>query len=335
MENNRMGHLNKHNLVAGSRPFCPLWGKAIIVILAFLFLTKCNRNSNGSEEAYSDNVQFESVPALKIKEDVIYSQFIEKYNDNCYIANLPPRGFDYEQPLGKCLLNNECLLLEDDSPMMSHESGCLKLTHPNSVFSSYTSWSFMFAPRDFSDPRKNGRKYKFFALEKGNIKRAKIRIRGAKDEFRIRIPKQVKFELTKITWRNPSTSTCYSPRLYKAGKPYFPNMDEILEELNRNGISERLKAISMWELLSEGRYTYFQPSDDISENSDPIKLTNVYGFGICNNTAYALMNMATYVGLPARKVGLGGRHVVTEIYYDGGWHMFDADQKVYYLNSDV
>ena len=57
---------------------------------------------------------------------------------------------------------------------------------------------------------------------------------------------------------------------------------------------------------------------------------NILRFGsqaICSQAAYLLMTLARKAGLKARHVGLYG-HVVMEAWYDGDWHMFDADQEI-------
>jgi hypothetical protein len=66
---------------------------------------------------------------------------------------------------------------------------------------------------------------------------------------------------------------------------------------------------------------------------DPVKVLNVYGHNTCGNDSIALAGLWKKAGFkvaPARLVG----HCVTQVYYDGGWHLMDGDMHSIYLLRD-
>jgi len=95
---------------------------------------------------------------------------------------------------------------------------------------------------------------------------------------------------------------------------------------------EKARALTIWSFVKERRWH----GEPISENShdlhDPVKLTNVFGYGYCDDAAAVMTNLSIEAGLKARVWGLNG-HVVSEIFYDEKWHMFDADQNIVYRDS--
>ena len=54
--------------------------------------------------------------------------------------------------------------------------------------------------------------------------------------------------------------------------------------------------------------------------------------GLCGSAALSFVYLAQHYGFPARVVQLEG-HVVAEIFYEGGWHMFDPSYAQYILND--
>lgn len=57
---------------------------------------------------------------------------------------------------------------------------------------------------------------------------------------------------------------------------------------------------------------------------DPLRLVNSFQSGLCDDRNTALSKLFAMAGLQARVYHLGG-HVVSEVYYDSAWHMYDAD----------
>lgn len=71
--------------------------------------------------------------------------------------------------------------------------------------------------------------------------------------------------------------------------------------------------------------------------SSPVRFLNLFGYGYCADFSYSLAILAELSGLKTRVVYLNGDgddHVVTEVFYNGSWHMFDAASGIYFRNKD-
>lgn len=64
-----------------------------------------------------------------------------------------------------------------------------------------------------------------------------------------------------------------------------------------------------------------------------MQILNTYGYCNCSGFGSTLATLASHAGLKSRNVGIGG-HSVTEIYYDDGWHLFDANMSGTYPKDD-
>ena len=66
---------------------------------------------------------------------------------------------------------------------------------------------------------------------------------------------------------------------------------------------------------------------------DPIKCFNVYGYTLCSVSTVNMACLARYLGLKARGLTIAN-HCVPEFFYDGAWHMYDADLIEYFPKAD-
>ena len=88
--------------------------------------------------------------------------------------------------------------------------------------------------------------------------------------------------------------------------------------------------MALWWQQIQHRFHY---EGDNRELSSPVKVLNVYGHNTCGNDSICLAGLWKAAGLkvaPARLVG----HCVTQVFYDGGWHLFDGDMHSLYLLRD-
>jgi hypothetical protein len=72
---------------------------------------------------------------------------------------------------------------------------------------------------------------------------------------------------------------------------------------------------------------------DGREEGDLVKTFNIYGYNTCGSDAMMMAGLWKQLGLksaPARGVG----HCISQVFYDGAWHLFDGDLKAIYLNRD-
>ncbi len=107
--------------------------------------------------------------------------------------------------------------------------------------------------------------------------------------------------------------------------------------------TEQEKMIALWGFITRKPFYHWceardgkQATTEYGVVHDPIKAFNVFGTVICYQVADLLANMAQEAGIPARTRGIPHSHKVMEAYYDGAWHLFDAqhDCQAYYLKQD-
>lgn len=109
--------------------------------------------------------------------------------------------------------------------------------------------------------------------------------------------------------------------------------DSIIQSLILAHMSDEQKAMALWEFLCEYKYHCRSSSLTNEQLHNPAMLLNSFGCGLCDDANAALVNLALLAGLTARVVGLSG-HVVAEIFYNGQWHMFDADGRYFFKNRN-
>ena len=121
-------------------------------------------------------------------------------------------------------------------------------------------------------------------------------------------------------------------RLTRPGWPDLTSAETILESIHDVGMTDEEKALAIYEFVKAWRIHWFPPQPQ-EEMHDPVRLMGVYGYGFCDDAAQAVEQLARRAGLRARVWELNG-HVVSEIYYDGRWHLLDADLERTYDHPD-
>ena len=103
-----------------------------------------------------------------------------------------------------------------------------------------------------------------------------------------------------------------------------------LEAWRRNflkeGMSDSEKALAAWKTTVMFQHQDSPPAEFLHHEADvhdPIKLFNVYGYGMCCNASSGVEALSRDAGLSARGWGING-HSVPEVQWDGAWHL---DQK--------
>ncbi len=110
----------------------------------------------------------------------------------------------------------------------------------------------------------------------------------------------------------------------------FRTIDRIVAMAVEPGMKDSEKARALWWQEIQHR---FHSEGDNDELLDPVKVFNVYGHNTCGNDSICLAGLWKGAGLkiaPARLVG----HCVTQVFYDGSWHLFDGDMHSIYLLRD-
>ena len=113
-----------------------------------------------------------------------------------------------------------------------------------------------------------------------------------------------------------------SVRLTRPGWPDLTSAETILASILREGMSDEAKALAIYSFFRDWRSHWHPP--DAEDNHDPVKMVGVYGYGYCDDAARSLDQLARKAGLKARVWELQG-HVVSEVFYEGRWHMLDVD----------
>ena len=89
-------------------------------------------------------------------------------------------------------------------------------------------------------------------------------------------------------------------------------------------------ARAIWEFR---RRTRFHATTWDGECSDAVKALNVYGYTLCGDEALVINDLWKAAGLTTRR-GYPVGHCVTEVFYDGAYHLLDSDEHVICLGRD-
>lgn len=111
----------------------------------------------------------------------------------------------------------------------------------------------------------------------------------------------------------------------------FRGYNELAASVTDSTMSAEKKAMALWQFTSDWVY-YCAPAVRKQFMYDPLKMLNSFGCGICGGINATLANLFSVAGIPSRVYSLEG-HVVAEAFYNGAWHMFDADQHLYFTND--
>ena len=110
----------------------------------------------------------------------------------------------------------------------------------------------------------------------------------------------------------------------------FRNLKEMVAGALKPGMTDREKAIALWQLQTTHR---FHATTGDAEVNDPVKAINVYGYTTCGDDSICLAGLWKTAGFkvrPARVVG----HCITQVSYDGRWNLLDGDMGPFYLLRD-
>ncbi|HVO79403.1 MAG TPA: hypothetical protein VMT28_01655 [Terriglobales bacterium] len=114
------------------------------------------------------------------------------------------------------------------------------------------------------------------------------------------------------------------------------NRASILASLPAQGaVTDEQFALASWAVVSQ-RFSHFCYAGNAASGEvyDPLRLLRGYGFACCEQVARVLAWLWEGAGYEARLASMKNFHTVPEIYYQGAWHMYDPDHKVYYLARD-
>ncbi len=93
------------------------------------------------------------------------------------------------------------------------------------------------------------------------------------------------------------------------------------------------KAIAIHTWLHHTIFHCAYPVESPPQTVGPLKVINVYGWGLCGGQHTVLKALFETAGWPVRYRGWQG-HTTIEVSYDGRWHYFDVFLKCYYWTRD-
>ena len=137
----------------------------------------------------------------------------------------------------------------------------------------------------------------------------------------------------KFTISNQGNDPIVMPAIVLKGNPAL-NRSSILFPIQ--GLKDEEFARATWRFVIDHRQHYCVAGTTADENQfaqEPMRLLNGFGFTCCDQSGMILTWLWQGAGYPARLVWTSF-HEVPEIYYQGAWHMFDADHQVFDLQLD-
>jgi len=129
---------------------------------------------------------------------------------------------------------------------------------------------------------------------------------------------------------NVGTTDVVNPWLSN-GRNHFRSMEEMVKTAIKPGMTDREKALAIWfqEITHRFHFSAGGQLDNI-----PSIVFNVLGYNTCGDDSQCLAGLWKTAGLkkvrPARVLA----HCISQVWYDGRWHMLDGDQQSIYLLRD-
>jgi hypothetical protein len=131
-----------------------------------------------------------------------------------------------------------------------------------------------------------------------------------------------------------------TPKILAEGQVDTTSVETMIRDIIKPGMTQRQKAEAVYEFMRAHVYHAPAPREGPKASDfaygvvyDPVKLINVYGYTYCFGNRSALEALWQAAGLEARSAGIGG-HSIAEVFYDGQYHFYDADQQGYCLLAD-
>ena len=129
---------------------------------------------------------------------------------------------------------------------------------------------------------------------------------------------------------NVGQTDVLNPRIVVNGRRNWSTLEDVVAEATRGYTSDADRARAIWEFLRRQR---FHACTWDGECNDVLKVLNVYGYTLCGNEAHLINDLWKAAGLTPRR-GYPVGHVVSEVFYDGDYHLLDSDEHVICLERD-
>jgi hypothetical protein len=103
----------------------------------------------------------------------------------------------------------------------------------------------------------------------------------------------------------------------------------------KDGMSDQEKVLAVWRTVVRYRHQCPPPNEYLCQDQnvhDPLKTIHVYGYGMCCCASSNVDGLARYLGMKATCRGIG--HMISEVWYDNGWHMVDGSLQQVFTRPD-
>ena len=95
------------------------------------------------------------------------------------------------------------------------------------------------------------------------------------------------------------------------------------------------KAIAIHNWLHQAIFHFAYPVEKMGHSVGPLKVLNVYGWGLCGGQHTVLKALFETAGWQVRSRGWSDPgHTTVEVFYDDRWHYFDVFLKCYFWTKD-
>ena len=129
---------------------------------------------------------------------------------------------------------------------------------------------------------------------------------------------------------NMGQTDVLNPRIVVNDRRNWATLHDVVTEATKGYTTEADRARAIWEFLRRQR---FHACTWDGECNDVLKVLNVYGYTLCGNEAHLINDLWKAARLTPRR-GYPIGHVVSEVFYDGDFHLLDSDEHVICLQRD-
>ena len=143
-----------------------------------------------------------------------------------------------------------------------------------------------------------------------------------------------------VTVENVGRTDVHSAWLAVNGRDWY-SIDAMLDTITEPDMTDRERTFAVYELFKNNFYHYNVAECRLDEEGylvsdvlDPVKMFNCYENNGCSLHAINVATLWRRLGLDARVINFKSTHWYSEVFYDGAWHMMDADARVFFPKHD-
>ena len=156
-------------------------------------------------------------------------------------------------------------------------------------------------------------------------------IRAADHSFIIEVGGGLDPENIEIAIDNTGTLPVVNPRISANGRYNWYTLESLASEITAGCRTDEEKAWAIFRFVCRESYWWPHPKDLTAMN--PVRHFNSYGYHICSMAAAHFTALCRAVGVQARIWEIY-HHTVAEAFWDGAWHVMDADMGMWFLTDD-